>query len=212
MDIYTSMSGLFLAGTWIFLMLLIFGGILHIINLRKVRKLMAILQEKKEVSKALLYKDMTVSQGSNFTALALSSWIMLFVAIAYLYLLVPTILPFSYMDLAELSSSQLGFAIFGLITALLAAIIILFLDSLPEDFREIKLTELYSFYSVSKGIKRMIAMTLILLCISVILSAFLGTIYPSRSTYAELLSLMLLIVSTSVLVMPIYREAWEARR
>ena len=125
---------------------------------------------------------MTVSQGSNFTALALASWIMLFVAVAYLYLLVPTILPFSYMDIAELASNTLGFAIFGLLVACLAAAIILFLDKLPEDHRELKLTELYSFYSISKSMKKMIGMTVIALCISVLLSAYIGTIYPAHST------------------------------
>ncbi|MDD1760537.1 MAG: hypothetical protein LUQ44_08020, partial [Methanothrix sp.] len=92
---------------------------------------MAVLQHKKEVSKELLYAEMTVSQGSNFTALALASWIMLSVAIAYLYLLVPTILPFSYMSIAELASNPLGFAIFGILVAGLAAAFILFLDKLP---------------------------------------------------------------------------------
>ncbi|MHB8118336.1 MAG: hypothetical protein ACYDHX_06395 [Methanothrix sp.] len=173
---------------------------------------MSILQHKKEVSKALFYKEMTVSQGSNFTALALAAWIMLFVAVAYLYLLVPTILPFSYMSIAELASSTLGFAIFGILVASLAAAIILFLDKLPQDHRKFKLMELYSFYSISKTVKKMIGMTVIALCISVLLSAYIGTIYPNHSLPVEILSLMLLVGSTGILVMPIYKEAWEARR
>ena len=211
-DIPTVMNSLFPAGTLLLALLLILAAILHINNLNRVRKLMAVLQHKKEVSKAIFYKEMTVSQGSNFTALALAAWIMLFVAVAYLYLLVPTILPFSYMDIAELASSTLGFAIFGLLVAGLAGAIYLFLDKLPQDHRDLKLMELYSFYSISKTVKKMISMTVIALCISVLLSAYIGTIFPAHSQPAELLSLMLLVASAGILVMPIYKEAWEARR
>jgi hypothetical protein len=212
MNILTLMNDLFFAGIWLLPLLLFLAAIMHIRNLSRVRKLMAVLQGKTEVSKALLYKEMTVSQGSNFTALALASWIMLFVAIAYLYLLVPTVFPFSYMDLPELSSNTLGFAIFGLIVAALAAITILFLDKLPEDYRDLKLTELYSFYSLSKGMKRMIGMTVLALCISVFLSAYIGTIYPIPSKPVQLLSIMLLIASAVILVMPVYKVTWGARR
>jgi hypothetical protein len=205
-------NSLFSAGTLLLALLLILAAVLHINNINRVHKLMAVLQHKNEVSKELLYREMTVSQGSNFTALALASWIMLFVAVAYLYLLVPTILPFSYMNIAELASSNFGFAIFGIFVACIAAAIILFFDKLPEDHRELKLTELYSFYSISKAVKKMIGMTVIALCISVLLSAYIGTIYPNHSLPAELLSLMLLIGSAGILVMPIYKEAWEARR
>jgi hypothetical protein len=210
-DIPTVMNSLFPAGTLLLAILLIFAAILHINNLNRVHRLMAVLQHKKEVSKDLLYKEMTVSQGSNFTALALAAWIMLFVAVAYLYLLVPTFLPFSYMSMGELASNPMGFAIFGIIVASLMAAIILLLDKLPQDNREFKLTELYSFYSISKAVKKMIGMTIIALCISVLLSAYVGTIYPNHSLPAELLSLMLLVGSVGILVMPIYKEAWEAR-
>jgi len=172
---------------------------------------MGILQ-KKEVSKSHLYKEMTVSQGSNFTALAFASWIMLFVAIAYLYLLVPTFLPFSYMDIGELASNPMGFFIFGILVALLVVSVILFLNKLPEDRRDFRLTELYSFYAISKATKKMIGLTVIALCISVILSAYIGTIYPVKSIASQLISLILLIVSAAILMMPIYKEAWEARR
>jgi hypothetical protein len=211
-DIITVMNNLFPAGTLLLALLLILAAILHINNLNRVHKLMTVLQNKKDVSKAIFYKEMTVSQGSNFTALALAAWIMLFVAVAYLYLLVPTILPFSYMDIAELASSNLGFAIFGILVACLAGAIFLFLDKLPQDHRDLKLMELYSFYSISKTMKKMISMTVIALCISVLLSAYIGTIFPAHSQPAELLSLMLLVVSAGILVMPIYKEAWEARR
>ena len=205
-----TLDRLFAVGTILLAIILILAGILHVINLNRVHKLMIVLQ-KKAVSKALLYKEMTVSQGSNFTALALASWIMLFVAIAYLFLLVPTYLPFSYMSVGELASNPMGFAIFGIFVALFVTAMILLLDKLPEDHREFKLTELYSFYSISKTMKKMIGLTVIVLCISILLSAYIGTIYPARSAHSEFISLMLLILSTGILVMPVYKEAWEAR-
>ncbi|HPS91536.1 MAG TPA: hypothetical protein PKV33_05220 [Methanothrix sp.] len=210
-DTALTAENLFAAGTIALAMALILAGALHINNLNRVHKLMVVLQ-KKTVSKSLLYKELTVAQGSNFTALALTSWIMLFVAIAFLYLLVPTFLPFSYMDVADLASNTMGFAIFGISIALLVAILILFVDKLPEDLREFKLTELYSFYSISKAMKKMIGITTILLSFSIILSAYLGTIYPGRSLAVEFISLLLLIVSAALLITPIYKEAWEVRR
>jgi len=204
-------DSLFATGTIVLAVGLILAGVLHINNLNKVHKLVAILQ-KKTVSKAHLYKEMTVSQGSNFNALAIASWIMLFVAIAYLYLLVPTFFSFSYLDIAELASNSMGFFIFGILVALLAAIVILFLDKLPEDHREFRVTELYSFYAISKTTKKMIGLTVIALCISVILSAYVGIIYPEKSIAIQLISLILLIISAAILTMPIYREAGEARR
>jgi len=224
LDLSTVMDILFPAGTLLLALLLILAAVLHINNLNRVYKLMAALRHEGEGSKneskdhskggykALLYQEMTIPQGINFTALALAAWIMLFVALAYLYLLVPTILPFSYMDISDLASTSVGFFIFGILVACLVAGVILLLDKLPQDHRELKLTELYSFYSLSKFTKKMIGMTIIALCISVLLSAYIGTIYPSHSLPVELLSLILLLGSAGILVMPIFKEAWEARR
>jgi hypothetical protein len=211
MDTALTADNLFVAGTIALAVGLILAAALHIINLNRVHKLMGVLQ-KKTVSKSLLYKEMTVAQGSNFTALALTSWIMLFVAIAFLYLLVPTYLPFSYMNIAESASNPMGFAIFGLSIALLVTVIILFVDKLPEDLRQFKLTELYSFYSISKGTKKMIGLTVILLSCSIVLSSYVGTIYPNRSSSVEVISLLLLILSAFILIVPVYKESWEARR
>ena len=204
-------ANLFAAGTALLAVILISAALLHIKNIYYVHELMTHLQ-KKTVAKSHLYAEMTVSQGSNFTALAFASWIMLFVAIAYLYLLVPTYLPYSYMQVASLASNQMGFAIMGIAMGLLAAAIILFLDKLPEDRRELKLTEIYSFYSITKSAKKLIALTLLALAASIVLSAYLGTIYPAQSDTSKLGSLLLLLLSAVILVMPIYKETLEAMR
>lgn len=213
MDLYAAFNeaNLFAAGTVLLVILLALAALLHIKNIYSVHRLMTLLQ-KKTVDRSHLYAEMTVSQGSNFTALAFASWIMLFVAIAYLYLLVPTYLPYSYMQIASLASNQLGFAILGIAAGLLAAAIILFLDKLPEDRRELRLTEIYSFYNISKTAKKLIALTLIALAASIVLSAYVGTIYPDQSDAAKLGSLLLLLLSAGILVMPIYKETLEAMR
>lgn len=213
MEIYGSLNSadLFAAGTAILAAMLISAALLHIKNIYRVHSLMTMLQ-KKTVAKPLLYAEMTVSQGSNFTALAFASWIMLFVATSYLYLLVPTYLAYSYMQVASLASNQMGFAILGIAAGLLAAAIILFLDKLPEDRRELRLTEVYSFYTISRSAKKLIALTLIALSASIVLSAYLGTIYPDQSEAAKLSSLLLLLLSAGILAMPIYKESLEAMR
>jgi len=213
MDLYAAFNeaNLFAAGTVLLVILLALAALLHIKNIYSVHRLMTLLQ-KKTVDRSHLYAEMTVSQGSNFTALAFASWIMLFVAIAYLYLLVPTYLPYSYMQIASLASNQLGFAIMGIAMGLLAAAIILFLDKLPEDRRELRLTEIYSFYNISKTAKKLIALTLIALAASIVLSAYLGTIYPEEANAAKLGSLLLLLLSAGILVLPIYKETLEAMR
>lgn len=204
-------DNLFAAGTAMLAVILISAALLHIRNIYNIHSLMTLLQ-KKTVAKSHLYAEMTVSQGSNFTALAFASWIMLSVAVVYLYLLVPTYLPYSYMQIADLASNQMGFAILGIAVGLLAAAIILFLDKLPEDRREFRLTEIYSFYTISKSAKKLIALTLLALAASIVLSAYLGTIYPGQSEPAKLGSLLLLLISAGILVMPIYKETLEAMR
>ena len=210
MDLYAALSAanLFAAGTVLLVILLALAALLHIKNIYSVHKLMTMLQ-KKTVDRSHLYAEMTVSQGSNFTALAFASWIMLFVAIAYLYLLVPTYLPYSYMQVATLASNQMGFAIMGIAVGLLTAAIILLLDKLPEDRRELRLTEIYSFYALSKTAKKLITLALIALAASIVLSAYLGTIYPAQSDAAKLASLLLLLLSAAILAMPIYRQSWR---
>ncbi|MGD0952212.1 MAG: hypothetical protein ABR985_07435 [Methanotrichaceae archaeon] len=203
-------TDLFTVGTFLLVFVLLTVGPVHIFNLKRVRKRIGEL-EHCYVSKEALYKEYTISLGSNFCALAFAAWIMLFVAIAYLYLLVPTVLPFSYMQIPALVSNPLGFAVFGVAVAVVIALMILGLDKLPEKYREFKLTEMYSFYTLSKSMKRMIVLAVPFLCASVLFSAYVGTVYPDRSPLVELLSLAFLFVSISFMVTPIYREALMRR-
>ena len=165
--------------------------------------------EHSRITKESFYNEVAINQGSNFSALAFAAWLMLIVAIAYLYFLVPTILDTSYMQIPDMASSSFGFVTFGLFVALVASIFILGLDKLPESYREFKLTELYSFYFLSKKAKRMIVMTIPALSISIFCSAYIGTIYPEHSPLAESLALTLLAISAGTLVAIIYKDAVE---
>lgn len=187
------------------ILLLSSGAVLHIHNLNQTyRKMVQLVGPG--VTKDVLYKEMTVAHGSNFTAMATSSWIMTIVAISYLYFFFPGTFPYNYMMLApELASSKIGFFIFGTVIALLAAFTIWILDMLPNNFRNYKPSELYSFYSISKELKIYIIIPIILLSVSIISSAFSGTIYPARNSIAELISFILICLSIGILIFPIWR-------
>lgn len=188
----------------IILLILLFGAwFLHISYLKMVHGKIIDLK-KKPISNEEFYENMTVAQGSNFIGLTMAAWIMLFVAIAYYYFLIPGRMPYSYMmQVPDSASSQVGFFIFGVIVALLAAAGILILDMLPESYRNLKLTELYNFYTVSKGMKRNIGLTIPFLGLSVVLSAYAGTIYPEQNIIVEAMSCVILFVSATVLVWPV---------
>lgn len=187
------------------ILLLSSGAALHMRNLDTTYKMMLKLVSK-NITREEIYKEMTVAQGSNFTALATAAWIMLFEAIAYLYFFVPGVLPINFMKLApELAGSDIGFFIFGVLVAMLAACCIWGLDMLPNNMRNFKISEIYSFYNISKKIKTYISLTIILLGASIIISAYLGTIYPSRNSAAELSSFLLLCLSIGILILPIWR-------
>ncbi len=191
------------------IMILIGSGVLHLVSLKKIYKEIERLKRGQKISKEVFYKEVTVAQGSNFVALAMAGWMMLFVAIGYFYFLIPSELPFSYMmQMPNIASSSVGLILFGCGIALVAVIIFLALDKLPNSYRNLKLTELYSFYNISKKRKIYIALTAPLLWFSVVISAGLGTLYPETDSIFEGISFVFLIISECMLVLPI----WEERR
>jgi hypothetical protein len=184
------------------------AGYLHIKNLDRIHVRIEKLAGGR-VPKKDLYREITVAQGTNFTALANAALIMLAVALAYLYLLVPNNLSLSYMmRMPGWASSPIGFALFGAIIAILTAILILASDSLSENHRSLKLTELYSFYVIPKGEKKKIGLSIIFLAFSIFFSAWIGTIYPMHNNLLEGLSFALLLLAILLLVLPI----WEGRK
>ena len=176
---------------------------LHISYLNRVY--VKIIELKKQhVPHEAFYENMSIAQGSNFSGLAMTAWIALIVAILYFYLLTPGRFYFSYIESApELASGSFGFLLFGIVATIVAFLGIILLDKLPENHRNLKLTELYSFYSLSKNMKRCISLAIPLLGLSIVVSAYSGTIYPEKNTSLEAFGFMLLIVSATILVCPV---------
>lgn len=186
--------------------LLMGAGYLHIRNINCVHeKIEYLMGGKGSVSKEDLYREMTVAQGMNFIGLTNVAWVMLFVSIAFLYFLIPTDLPFSYIkQLPELASHPLGFFFFGIITTFFAFILIMISDILSESRRNWKFTELYSFYDICKNIKVKIISTIPLLSLSIVLSAWNAILYPEQYMILGTLSFILIIISIVILVWPIW--------
>ncbi len=169
---------------------LIFGILLHIYNLERVYKRISSLS-KGHISRELLYEVMSQSQGSNFIAIAISAWSLLFVTIAYFYFLTPTVFSINYFRVPDLASSPLGFFILG-------AIVILVTGLIGASF-----ARFYSFYEISWTTKKFIMGTIPLLGVSLFCSAYAGTLYPNSSpALTELAAFLGLLVSEVILLSP----------
>jgi hypothetical protein len=145
--------------------------------------------------------DLSIPQGSNFNAMAITAWLLLFVAVAYRYFLTPHEFEnFNYFHVAFLASSPLGFLIFGVIVMGLTGIIAI---SLPK---------IYSFYEIPIRIKLAIMLTVPILIISIICTAYMGTRYPENSSFLWAVALLTILISQMVLLSPVYAEMVEGRR
>jgi hypothetical protein len=186
------------------LLILLFGAVvLHNSYLKAVYAKIVDLKHE-PVNYTDFYEKITVSQGSNFVGLANAAWIMLLIAISYFFLLTPGKLSFSYMNnMADWASSQVGLLALGVIATLFAIIVMLILDMLPENRRNLKLTELYSFYSISKNMKNVIILAIPFSGLSILLSTYIGIIYPEQNMMVEAISAAILFVSAVFLVLPV---------
>jgi hypothetical protein len=185
--------------------LLVLGVLLHLIYLDRIyNKLLSLSGESSQlgilsqsgasISKAISLKELYTLQGSNFNALAISAWSLFFIALAYFYFLTPSIFEkYNYFKLAPLASSLLGFFIFGFLILLLTVVL------------SIGFSRIYGFYEISTGMKKAIMLTFVLLATSIICSAYMGTIYPVRtSIFAEAAAFATLLTSQFILLAPIY--------
>jgi hypothetical protein len=105
--------------------------------------------------------------------------------------------------MADWASSQVGLLALGVIATLFAIIVMLILDMLPENRRNLKLTELYSFYSISKNMKNVIILAIPFSGLSILLSTYIGIIYPEQNMMVEAISAAILFVSAVFLVLPV---------
>jgi len=188
---------------------LILGGGLHISNINRIHKKVERLSGS-SVSKEDLLKALSIPQGSNFNSLAMTAWMLLFVAIAYLYFLTPAVFPqVNYFQVPLMASNPFGFLVFGLLVAGLIALVMIGSRRLPKD---LWLSEVYSFYNLSGRTKALIALSIPVLWLSIASSAYAGTQYPQVSDHIMTASFLLLIIPLAILLMPIYRETWEGIR
>jgi uncharacterized integral membrane protein len=191
---------------------LLAGGPLHLWNLERIHRKITVLKGY-QVTKDDLYKEISIPQGSNFSSLAMTAWMLLFVAIAFLYFLTPSVFAgFNYFQVPSLASNPLGFLILGVIVSGGIALIVVGLNRLPERYGAIKFADLYSFYQISKRTKTLIALTVLWLWLSICSSTYLGTIYPEQSDFMVEAAFVLLFGSLLVLISPIIKEAMEGMR
>ena len=158
----------------------------------------------KQVSKEVLNKELSISQGSNFNSFAIGAWMLFFVSLAYMYFLTPAIfVGFNYFQVPAMASSPIGFLAFGIFIILLTSLIS---ASLPG---------IYCFYEIPKWIKVAIALTIPLLGISLACSAYIGTLYPLDTPLtglAGITAFALLLISLIILLSPIYIGLAEVTR
>jgi hypothetical protein len=188
----------------IILALLALGLVAHLVYVNRIYSKVANLSEG-QVPRDKLFSGLSIPQGPTFDSMAESSWMLLFVAMAYYLFLTPSIFKsVNYFQIPELASSSWGFFIFGL-----GAMVLGFLVSNP-------IREAYGIYEISGRMKKGIMLAYLPLAISVLSSAYVGTAYPDLSTnlsqLAEGVALVALVVSLVLLLSPFYVGALKVIR
>lgn len=142
-------------------------------------------------------EEISLPQGSNFNAISIAAWSLLFVALAFIYFLTPAVFKsFNYyQQVPALASSSLGFFIFAVIILLTIGIIAIFVP------------KIYGFYEIPWKMKLMMVLTLPVLVISIICSIYVGTRYPENATLLWDVALLTFFASQLVLLLPVYGEA-----
>jgi hypothetical protein len=158
--------------------------------------------KKKDFKMDELYEMSSQSQGSNFNTVAIASWSLFFVCLGFLFFLTPDLFgSYSFLRITGLASSFFGFWSFAvgliLLTIILASII----------------PKMYSFFDVPLKMKMMIAYVApFFLLGSLILSADLGTLYPSTDSFKCNVAYILMIGGEALLLLPIYSGAGGAMK
>jgi hypothetical protein len=144
-----------------------------------------------------------LQQGSNFNALAIASWSLFFIGLAFLYFLTPDLFPRAnyFVGASGPASLDLGLFIFAL------AII------LPTSILAFLIPRGYRYYAISRSQKQTIVpLTIVLLIISIGASSYIGTIYPEANETAWNLGYVALLSSLALLMLPILLGFKEAAR
>lgn len=156
--------------------------------------------KKTDFSKEDLKEVASQPQGSNFNTVAAACWSLLFVCIGFLFFMTPEFFgAYSFFRVLDLAGNMLGFWIFAVIliavTAVLSGSILGF----------------YSFYEPPIMTRKAIVYLVpFLLLGSLLISIFLGTIYPEADAFMWKLGYVLLIAGEAFLVLPVFAGAGGA--
>lgn len=153
-------------------------------------------EEKMKNFQSFLYNP----QGSTFNALALSAWLLLIVGIFFTFLLTPQISEdWTFLKATYLVSSSLGFFFFGILAIIFGIIIVIV--SRPPD--------VYSLYIISKGLKRAITASWLLLLVPIAIPTYLAVLYPYAGDISDWIDIafVCLVVSQILLLSPIFIKA-----
>ena len=183
------------------------AAILHRKNLDDTYKMMELFapspgnnMKYKNDRKKNFQNTMFIPQGSNFNTLAVSAWLLLFVATFYSFLLTPQFLDeWTFLKDPSFASSSIGFMLFGIL-ALVAGCVSVVAFNMPH---------VYSFYSISKKVKGFIMATWTFLWAPILIPAYLATLYPYPDNKLILIDIgfVILIFSEFILLVPIYLKA-----
>ncbi|VVB71671.1 Uncharacterised protein [uncultured archaeon] len=154
---------------------------------------------------AELLKHLELPQGSNFNTFMIASWMLFFVAAAFLFFQTPGTFPWYYFQAIQIASSEYGLIVFGLAVMIITALLAF---TIPK---------IYSYYIVSRNIKAlMVYFTLPLLMISIAMSIYLGTVYPQADVQSWnliwIVGYITLILPLILMMMPIIFSLKEVTR
>lgn len=140
-----------------------------------------------------------VPQGSNFNTVMIFSWSISLVAFAFLYFLIPNILPaWNFFEFPRLASDSLGLAYFGIAVIILPGILI-----------ALFIPQCYSFYLIPAQLKKMALLAPLFLLVSILCSIYLGTIYPEADLFYWYLGYAALLIALVMMLTPIARGYFE---
>lgn len=143
---------------------------------------------------AELKTHLELPQGSNFNTMMLLSWMLFSVSIAYLFFLTPAIFQdLNYFRLPWIASDWYGMIIFGWGVMCLTFILAV---SIPK---------IYKYYIIHGMVKRTMAfLAPLLLTISILLSLYLGTIYPRTDDMIWFCGYFALLAPLILLLSPVF--------
>ena len=143
-----------------------------------------------------LLTDLELPQGSNFNTFMIASWMLFFVALAFLFFQTPGTSPWYYFQAIHIASSEFGLTVFGTVVMIVTAV------------AAFNIPKVYRYYVVPRSIKAlMVNFALPLLMISIAISIYLGTVYPQADVQSWdlfwVLGYFTLVAPLILLIMPI---------